>query len=170
LVDDLREDYFVEWRLEARTGATTRQSLLRLHRIAQSRQGQFDVLLTSLGINDLTRNVGEADWLDSQRELRELARQILGVQLLLVTGIPPIGRFPALPQPLRWYLGQRASRFNCLLQQELQGEPTTSLIDLGPSLDPQLMARDGFHPGPEIYAEWARRAARQIREKFRHGI
>ena len=169
LVECLRDSYQVEWRLEARTGSTTRQSLSRLRRIGQSGP-PFDVLLTSLGINDLTRNVGESDWLAAQRELRETAHQLLGVRLLLVTSIPPIGRFPVLPQPLRWYLGQRANRFNQLLQQDLQDEPATSLIDLGSSLDPQLMARDGVHPGPAIYAEWARRAANQIREKFGQGI
>ena len=166
LVDRLRPDYHVDWRLEASTGATTRQTISRLRRIGRSGQRPFDVLLTSLGVNDLTRNVDATDWLASQRELRELAHQDLGVRLLLVTTIPPIGHFPALPHPLRWYLGRRADRFNHLLQQELGNDPTTSLIDLRFSLDSQHMASDGFHPGPEIYAEWARRAADLIRTKL----
>lgn len=166
LVDGLRQDYHVDWRLEARTGATTRQTISRLRRIGRSGQRPFDVLLTSLGVNDLTSNVGESDWLASQRELRELARQNLGVRLLLVTTIPPIGHFPALPHPLRWYLGRRSDRFNRLLQHDLDDDPATSLVDLRFSLDARLMASDGFHPGPEIYAEWARRAAALIRLKL----
>ncbi|MFM8392480.1 MAG: SGNH/GDSL hydrolase family protein, partial [Acidobacteriota bacterium] len=166
LVDRLRRDYHVDWRLEAHTGATTRQTIARLRRIGRSGQTRFDVLLTSLGVNDLTRNVGETDWLASQRELLDLAREDLGVRLLLVTTIPPIGHFPALPHPLRWYLGRRADRFNHLLRQKLEDEPATSLIDLRFSLDARLMASDGFHPGPEIYDEWARHAAELIRTRL----
>lgn len=162
LVECLRDSYQVEWRLEARTGSTTRQSLSRLRRIGQS-DPPFDVLLTSLGINDLTRNVGESDWLAAQRELRETAHQLLGVRLLLVTSIPPIGRFPALPQPLRWYLGQRALHFSRLLRNDLEADPSAHFLDLRFSLDQSLMASDGFHPGPVIYAEWASRVAAIVR-------
>ena len=166
LVSRLAPHYRVDWQLEARTGATTRQTLTHLRRIARTKQVNYDVLLTSLGVNDITRNTGEAEWLARQQELRDLARQALGVRLLIVTSVPPIGYFPALPHPLRWYLGRRADRFNHLLGLALMSEPATPLLDLHFPLDQQAMATDGFHPGPRIYAAWADRAAELIRGSF----
>lgn len=166
LVTRLGRHYRIDWRLEARTGATTRQTLMHLRRIARADQSSYDVLLTSLGVNDITRNTSEAEWLARQQELRDFARQALGVRLLIVTAVPPIGRFPALPHPLRWYLGRRAARFNHQLRQALMAEPAASLLDLHFPLDQRAMAPDGFHPGPEIYAAWAELAANLIRENF----
>jgi lysophospholipase L1-like esterase len=163
LLAELSGDHGLEWRLEARTGATTRQTISRLGRLIRTGQPAFDLLITSLGVNDVTANVGLSQWLASQRELRQLARERLGVRLLIITSVPPIGLFPALPHPLRWYLGQRADRFNTCLAEDLQSEDDACFLDLRFSLDPALMAVDGFHPGPVIYAEWARRAASLIR-------
>ncbi len=160
LVSDLSSSYRLDWRLEARTGATTRQTLTRLQRLGGS---QFDVLVTSLGVNDVTRAISEAEWLAGQRQLRSLARQTLGVSLIIVAGLPPVERFPALPQPLRWYLGQRALHFSRLLRNDLEADPSAHFLDLRFSLDQSLMASDGFHPGPVIYAEWASRVAAIVR-------
>ncbi|NIP82234.1 MAG: SGNH/GDSL hydrolase family protein, partial [Gemmatimonadetes bacterium] len=82
-------------------------------------EGRFDVLVTSLGVNDVTGGRTVRGWLDDQRALRGLARSRLGVSLLVITGVPPMGRFPALPQPLRWYLGSRADRFDERLRADL---------------------------------------------------
>ncbi|NBO63292.1 MAG: SGNH/GDSL hydrolase family protein [Acidobacteria bacterium] len=168
LLAELRVDHGLEWRLEARTGATTRQTISRLGRLFPTGQTGFDLLITSLGVNDVTSNVSLNQWLASQRELRQLARERLGVRLLIITAVPPIGLFPALPHPLRWYLGQRANRFNSCLAADLLTEEDTCFLDLRFSLDPTLMAVDGFHPGPVIYAEWARRAASLIRANYAH--
>lgn len=159
LVLALNDHFRLDWRLEAGTGATTRQTIARLRSLVSADESGFDVLVTSLGVNDLTRHVGEGAWLESQRELRRLAREELGVRLLVIAGLPPIDRFPALPHPLRWYLGRRAIRFTSRLRADLACEPSAHLLDLRLALDPQLMAPDGFHPGPRIYAEWARRVA-----------
>ena len=156
LVSLLKERFRVEWRLEARTGATTEDTLNWL----QELQGQrFDVLVTSLGVNDLTRGVGEERWLDSQSRLRTFAREGLGVGLSVIAGLPPVDGFPALPQPLRWYLGRRAKGFSRRLREDLRGDPDAEFLDLRFTLDPSLMARDGFHPGPVIYQGWGERAA-----------
>jgi hypothetical protein len=35
----------------------------------------------------------------------------------VLSGLPPMHRFPALPQPLRWYVGSRARDFNRVLAE-----------------------------------------------------
>ena len=52
LVADLSRDHRVEWRLLATTGATTRDTLLRL---STTPLPQCDVVVSALGVNDTTR-------------------------------------------------------------------------------------------------------------------
>ena len=81
---------------------------------------------------------------------------------MLISGVPPMLYFPALPQPLRWYLGKRAEDFNRMLAADLAAESDSRFLPLDFERRPALMAGDGFHPGPAIYAEWGRRVAALI--------
>lgn len=164
LVRRLEHRFTVHWRLEARSGATTAAALARLEALDG---GPFEVAITSLGVNDVISQTGLRRWLRQQRELRELLRERFGVTLLLISGLPPMHGFPALPQPLRWYLGLCASRFDGALRADLEngssGEGGSShYLSLRFSEDAAQMASDGMHPGPGAYAQWARRAAELI--------
>lgn len=150
----------VTWTLHAVTGATTQSTLDGLHPL----EGQtFDVAITSLGVNDITSGVGRSTWRQRQRTLRARLKEDLGVQHLIASGLPPVEGFPALPQPLRWYLGRRAREFDRDLQRDVAKEPGTTFLSLRFSEDANLMASDGFHPGPGVYAEWGRRAGALVR-------
>ena len=115
--------------------------------------------LTSLGVNDVLALTGCNTWLERQARLRRLLREKFGVRLLLLSGLPPVHSFPALPQPLRWHLGSRATEFNEALAEAVETDPDTHLVNLRFSADASMMASDGFHPGAPIYSEWAERAA-----------
>ncbi|NNK63037.1 MAG: SGNH/GDSL hydrolase family protein, partial [Gemmatimonadetes bacterium] len=52
------------------------------------------------------------------------------------------------------------------LQHWLQAEGSAHFVDLRFTLDPSLMASDGFHPGPAIYQGWGERVARIIRRAY----
>jgi len=164
LVTALEQDFRLTWRLEAKTGATTADVLARLQDLEG---GPYDVLVTSLGVNDITRGVGLEAWLAQQAGLLRLARARLGTSLFVIAGLPPIDGFPALPQPLRWYLGRRAKEFTHHLRGLLDQEPSAHFVDLRFTLDASLMASDGFHPGPVIYQGWAERVAELIRANWR---
>ncbi len=161
IVNALSTRYQVEWRLHAVTGATTRSTIQTLQQIKATR---YDVVVTSLGVNDVTSGLGLRSWRRHQRELRALMRETFSTRLILMSGLPPIDKFPALPQPLRWYLGKRADRFNADLQKEIQNETGTVFLNLRFSQDIDAMASDGFHPGPAVYARWAKAAAEMILE------
>lgn len=151
--------FTVDWRLEAATGATTSDTLHRLE--AQDGEG-FDVLVTALGVNDVTRGTEVDAWLEQQRRVFDLARERLGAQQVVVSGLPPLGSFPALPWPLRSWLGRRARRFDAALREEAATHRWARYVDLAVSDDVSDMASDGFHPGPPIYAAWAERVAGEI--------
>ena len=160
LVSRLREDFCVSWRRQAATGNTTAAVLDWLD--AETPQ-QFDVAITSLGVNDVTGLVPRARWRRRQAELRALLKAKFGVRILLISGLPPLHGFPALPQPLRWVLGARATQLNQDLERDIAAEEDARFLNLRFTADATLMASDGFHPGPGVYAEWAARVASHIR-------
>jgi len=77
--------------------------------------------------------------------------------------VPPMGQFPALPQPFRRYLGARATQFNRKLTTLIESQSDCQLIDFNSELNNEDMARDGFHPGPIIYQHWAEIVAEKIK-------
>jgi lysophospholipase L1-like esterase len=149
----------VEWRVVARTGATTASTIRHLER-----HDPFatDVVVTSLGVNDVTGNVGVAKFLALQAKLHAILRDKFGARLVIASGLPPMGLFPALPQPLRWYLGERARELDRALAQWLAGNDGVQHLPFQGQVDAAHMASDGFHPGPAIYDAWGEAAAGRI--------
>ncbi len=158
---ELAHDHAVEWRLVARSGATT-ATALEMAEGLETGVG-FDHALIALGVNDVKNGVRQADWTARYDALLGVLRDRVAVGHVIVTGLPPIEHFPLLPRPLRDVLGARAARFDGSLREVAARHGATHL-PAGPLNVPGLMARDGFHPGPVVYAEWARRAAQAIRE------
>ena len=110
----------VEWLLRARSGLTTRQ----LHGLLQTDPPPaVDVAIVVTGVNDVIDQVPSAravehraaiaDWLFERR----LARHVFFAPL------PPIGRFPLLPQPLRGVMGADALRHDAALARWASGRP-----------------------------------------------
>jgi lysophospholipase L1-like esterase len=67
-------------------------------------------------------------------------------------------RFPALPQPLRAVLGRKAIELDAVLHELGQ-----DYLPMPARLDPDWIAADGFHPGPQAYAAWAQQIAPGLR-------
>ncbi len=158
----LGRHYTVAYRLEARTGATTADALDTL---ARPGMGPCDVVVTALGVNDLTAGRKTTAWLCDQQRLIDRLHTRLKPRLILISGLPPVHLFPALPQPLRWYLGAGARAFSTGLK--LLAEANGALfLPLDFTLDISQMATDGFHPGRGVYREWGRRAAAGIHTRL----
>ncbi|MEW2918820.1 SGNH/GDSL hydrolase family protein [Ruegeria sp. ANG10] len=160
LVSRLASHYTVEWRLEATTGHTTQDTIDRLRGLS----GQFDMAVTALGVNDVTRGVTCKRFVDRQTQLLKLLTGPLGVRRLVVTGVPQMNRFPALPQPLAWVLGHQARRLDQGLRQVAARFPHAQHLTLDLPDDPALVAPDGYHPSPKTYAIWADEAARLLHQ------
>lgn len=160
----LAERFRVTYRLEARHGSTIPRTLRHLRKQDPE---PFDVALMGIGLNDVIAGRALGPWLQSYADLADDLRQRFGVGHFVVSGLPPIGAFPAVPQPLRWVLGRTAHRHDRALREwaETQSDATFIDFETAPG-DPlhgvpmrEVMATDGFHPGPRIYDEWGRRAA-----------
>ncbi len=163
LVEQLSARRAVDWRLEARTGYTTADA--HAHLAAQPAD-HFDVVVLSLGVNDVTRGIGRARWLARQSALVDLLQARFSPRAILFTALPPMHLFPALPQPLRWYLGARARDFNAALADWLPRRPGCHLVAPDFRPDPAHIASDGFHPGPAAYTAWATCVVRDVDRLF----
>jgi lysophospholipase L1-like esterase len=163
LVDALSSDGPVDWRLEARAGATAAGT--RLH-LAKLDPEPFDVAVTSLGLNDVTGGRAPAEVLADLVAVVTLLQTRFTVRHVVVSGLPPIGEFPALPQPLRGLLGRRARTLDESLAAWAARAPGVEHLPLDFARDqaaiPSALAADGFHPGPALYAVWARALADRI--------
>jgi lysophospholipase L1-like esterase len=159
LVADLAGRYAIDWTLLAETGTTTADLQRRL---AQTDAHGYDVAVLSLGVNDVLALVPTARWLEQQRCLVELLATRHGVRRILLTAVPPMHRFRALPQPLRWLLGARAQGYRDALAGAIGAWPGCELVDADLPDAPEALASDGFHPGAASYKAWAERVAARI--------
>jgi lysophospholipase L1-like esterase len=161
LMSDLADRFCVNWKLVAHTGLSTQEVIALL----ESEPAQaFDVAVTSTGVNDITGGTPRRRWLALQSRLVDLLRQRFGVRHVMVSGLPPMHAFPALPQPLRWFLGTRARDFNRALQDWVARQAHCEFVAPDYPVQPEYMAADGFHPGAPAYALWAQHVADLIRE------
>ncbi len=159
IASHLSHEFTVHWQLEARTGDSTGDALKHLENLPAAK---FDVAVTALGVNDVTQMIPLRRWIGQQKDLNDLLVDRFGVTRVFVSGIPPMGRFPLLPQPLRWVLGRQAERFDTNLKELLKGCPGAHHVQVDFPNDPKYVADDGYHPSPAAYAEWGGLLARRI--------
>ena len=159
LSQQLSQGFSLNWRLIAKTGATTASTLKHLEGLAPS---PVDIVVTALGVNDVTHAVPFGVWQRRQHALHARIEQLFAPRLVYMSGVPPLGLFPILPHPLRWTLGRQAARFDQALATSLGARKRWHHMPFDVPLDPAQMAADGFHPGPEIYALWGKEIASRI--------
>jgi lysophospholipase L1-like esterase len=160
LVAALATSFRVSWKLVATTGHRAEDVL---NRLAAEPAAAFDVAVTSTGVNDVTGFTPLARWLELQGRLVELLRTRFQVRQVLLSGVPPMHVFPALPQPLRWWLGQGAARLNAATSAWVPRSGQCEFVELVFPPGENYMADDGFHPGAAAYRAWAELLAQRIR-------
>jgi hypothetical protein len=75
---------------------------------------------------------------------------------ILLSGVPPMGRLPALPQPLRAVMGMKARALDHAARTLAAGLPDTHHVALAiDHRDPGMVASDGYHPSCRGCAAWA---------------
>ena len=160
LVRELAPACALTWSLVAQTGYTTADLLARLQ---QEPAETFDAVVLALGVNDITHGVPLGRWLLHQQALMALLRTRFQTRRILVSPVPAMDGFVALPQPLRWCLGLRAARFNRALAKLVQAQPDCTLVAPGQLNDRGALAADGFHPSARTYRQWAQALAQNLR-------
>ena len=163
LVSALASDFQVSWKLMAQTGDKAKEVLVKLETAAPEK---FEVVVTSIGVNDVTHGTMTKTWIDQQARIIELLQSKFHSQHIILSSLPPMHLFPALPQPLRWYLGLRAKRLNSALKNFVEVCKQCEFVTTDFPLDAEYMAADGFHPGALAYSVWANHVAGIIRSRL----
>ncbi|MRR16733.1 MAG: SGNH/GDSL hydrolase family protein [Deltaproteobacteria bacterium] len=166
LISALGSDFRVSWTLIAQTGHTAETVAAMLETAPTE---AFDVVVTSIGVNDVTHGTMARQWIIRQRRIIDLLQSKFHARHIFLSSLPPMHLFPALPSPLRWYLGMRAKRFNELLMEIAADCHRCALVATHFPLEDAYMAVDGFHPGPLAYRVWADQIAANIRSRLASG-
>lgn len=148
----------VAWQLVAQTGIDT-PGARRL--VKQSDLQPADVVVTALGVNDVSSQASAARFVSETDLLWSELRERTGARWAVISGLPPMHLLAAVPQPLRWYLGRYAAWLDAAVQEWAEGQEF-GFCALQWAADPSALAEDGFHPGPALYPQWASRLAEQI--------
>jgi len=162
LAENLSRDFSVSWRLISKTGNTIDDAIAQLD--AEIRES-FDVAVVSIGVNDVTRGTPARRWLRRLDLLADLLVSKAGVRHALLSAIPPMHAFPALPNPLAWYLGANARHLNRISREWAGQDGRCEFVQPPFPLAKDFIASDGFHPGPAAYSLWAEHLAGLIRQR-----
>jgi lysophospholipase L1-like esterase len=152
LVLRLSQHHTVEWCVLAVNGLDS-PGLVKL--LDDTTISRFDVVILSIGANDVTCLCAPQRWVQWQTQLAEIIAYRFAPNLLVHSAVPPMHACMALPQPLRWFLGRWAREMNVLLSGLLFGQKRRTMHWHPETTTLTGMAADGFHPSSLGYAQWA---------------
>jgi len=121
--------------------------------------------VVSVSVIDVTGGTSQNQWERHLGRLCNLLRVRFGVQHVLLSSVPPMHASPALPFPLRWYLGKRAAALNRVMKDLAHSRGDAEFVQPAYPLTKQFIASDGFHPIPRPYAMWAEQLAERIQTR-----
>jgi lysophospholipase L1-like esterase len=147
----------VVWEALGLSGVTARRARLEL--LPRLEPGTRDGLVVALGVNDTLAFRSARAW---RNDMSALVADLLlqtGAPALVISAVPPLNRFPALPRPLASVLGLHSDALDQELDQVVRRFGGARHVQL-PALDVrETFAIDGFHPSPIGYKAWGQQLA-----------
>lgn len=144
----------VVWRACGKNGVTAREALEQV--VPGIPRLPVDIALVAFGVNDTTAFRPLARWREDLREVLAAIDACCTPRLILLSGVPPLARFPALPQPLRWVMGMKAQALDAVACELALQTPRTTYVPLELDTgDVTMMAHDGYHPSAKGCTAWA---------------
>ncbi len=110
-----------------------------------------DVFLLSLGVNDVTSLTRTRRWEANLRLLFEGLHAHSADARIVFVGLPPLGGFPLLPQPLRAVLGTRARTLDASAEAVCAEYDHVLYVPVRFDPRPEKFAADGYHPSEQSY-------------------
>ena len=170
----LANPFPINWQLVASSGLTSTDIINELKSLPAQK---FDLVLVSVGVNDVTHFTRQAQWTENITNLATLLCTKFSAHKVLFSSVPPMHLFTALPQPLRWCLGLRATKLNSLMAVALANishnsnnqasisncaNNKCSVLTVDLPFSRKYLAKDGMHPSKLAYSVWAKQAAEQF--------
>ena len=150
----------VDWVVEGSNGLDITGLMDRLETLGPA--DEPDIILISIGVNDVTGLSSTRHWRRYVRRLLDRLQSNWPEALTVFTGLPPMSRFPLPPQPLRFSLGMRAVLFDSIASRLISERPDAQHIPtlIGPLEND--FCEDGFHPSAASNQIWAQQLATAI--------
>lgn len=156
LADELaRGGRAVAWQAIGKTGANARVAREELLPLLEP----ADLVVIALGVNDTIELHSATRYRRDLLDLVVAVRRRVGLVPVVLAGVPPMGRFPSLPRPLRDVLGARSAVLDAAAARLALLPGVVHVPMPAAMLDPATFAEDRFHPGPEGYRRWAEQLA-----------
>ena len=147
----------VHWHAIGKIGVTAHMARTLL--VSRVPEAPVDIIVIALGVNDVLQFHSPARWTHDLMHLIADVRRRVGPAPVVLASVPPMGRFPAFPQPLRGVLGLRADALDRALKRAVSmfAQVAHSPARLDPAQD--LFGADRFHPSVQGYLRWGTQIA-----------
>ncbi len=144
----------VHWRACGKNGITAREAIEQVLPLVPPQP--VDLALVAFGVNDATAFRPVTRWRGDLLAVMSALDARCRPRLVLLSGVPPLAHFPALPQPLRWVMGLKAQALDVAARDLAHGRPRTLHVPLAlDTHDRSMMASDGYHPSAAGCSAWA---------------
>ncbi len=158
-------DCKVTWTARGRTGADSSEILDDIR--SRGFGAETDFIVLSVGVNDITSLATLSSWKRNLAKLLRLAIAHAPEAVIVVNGIPPLGGFPLLPQPMRAVFGLRARSFDAVARRVVTTFQQAVYLPVEFDAQPEYFAPDGYHPSEASYRVFGQAVAARILDKLR---
>jgi lysophospholipase L1-like esterase len=122
----------------------------------------FDYVIVSVGVNDITGLTTIRSWQRNLSQLIDALHVRSPKALIAIVGMPPMGSFPLLPQPLRATFGMRAKSFDEAARKVVSKHRGALHVPIDFEAGPGKFADDGYHPSEDSYIQFGRQVADRL--------
>lgn len=142
----------VRWRSVGYIGANCGQLLQQLENVEP--ENDVDYLVLSVGVNDVTSLTTIDTWQQNLSRLLRRLNSLYDRPTIVLCGLPPFGRFPALPRPLRDSMQMRAYTIDESSRKVIKNLRNVYFAAMEFEPTPKKFAADGYHPSEAGYEEY----------------
>jgi lysophospholipase L1-like esterase len=144
----------VAWHACGKNGVTAAEALEQV--VPTIPTARVDIALIAFGVNDTTAFRPVTRWRSDLSAILAAVEHRCSPTLTIVSGVPPMAHFPALPQPLRHVMGLKARTLDAVAKALVAKRANCLHIPLTLDVrDATLMASDGYHASAAGCAAWA---------------
>ena len=146
----------VNWKILAESGL----SLKNLNKLIREQSDEnTDLVLISMGGNDVFQLTPPWIWIKNIEICIKLIFQKNKNPVILFSAVPPVGRFPAIPSPLRIAFGFWEFLLQGCLAQVINSMDNSYLLDERYPDGKKYYLEDGIHPSRLAYDPWSEKLA-----------
>lgn len=124
---------------------------------------RYDYVLLSVGVNNVTGLHSVKRFQSELHTLLSCVRSAVPCAEVMLIGLPPMDKFPRLPQPLRALFGLRARQFDEVAKQVAGHIDGCVHVALTLPTESGSFAEDGYHPSEQACEQLGRLLAGRFR-------